>query len=193
MVPVVSEVLTGDFHETRTVHNGAYITMHSPGSISMRSMGEPADKYFYHFLRQLTDPDIPAPHPPQQHPMEAIKLQTRVMAEVTIDTEETLDAFVQYTPEPVSWDTAELPEELSRPMLRINYHDDIPEVYSRIVATVGDTAHLFLYPQRVREDAVEIDEDLRERIRGQGLLGCLADPASELAAIHTEYLEEEAE
>jgi DNA repair exonuclease SbcCD nuclease subunit len=216
MVPVVSEVLTGDFHETRTVHNGAYITMHSPGSISMRSMGEPADKYFYHFLRQLTDPDIPAPHPPQQHPMEAIKLQTRVMAEVTIDTEETLDRFVQYTPEPVSWDTAELPEELSRPLLRVNYHDDIAEVYARIIAAVEQhepAPHLFLYPQRVREDAVEVDGDLRERIRGQGLLGCLAevedensmvykttsrllqstDPASELAAIHTEYLEEEAE
>ena len=148
--------------------------------------------------------------------METIELQTRVMAEVTIDTEETLDRFVQYTPEPVAWDTAELPEELERPLLRVNYHDDIPEVYDRIVAAVAQhdpLPHLFLYPKRVQEDAVEIDEDLRERIRGQGLLGCLSqvedensdtykatarllqstDPAAEIVEMHTEYLEEETE
>jgi len=104
-----------------------------------------------------------------------------------------------------------LPEELEKPMLRVNYHDDIPEVYDRIVAAVGDTAHLFLYPQRVRDDVVEVDEDLRERIRGQGLLGCLSqvededspvyrttarllqssDPATELEEMHAEYLEED--
>jgi DNA repair exonuclease SbcCD nuclease subunit len=213
MVPVVQEVLTGDFHETTNAHNGAYTVMHSPGSISMRSMGEPAEKYFFHFLgwnevEEAEHPDVGE----SLHPMEAIKLQTRVMAEVNIDTEETLDAFVQYEPEPVAWDIAGLPEELEKPMLRVNYHDDIPEVYDRIVAAVGDTAHLFLYPQRIGPDVVEVDEDLRERIRGQGLLGCLSqvededspvyrttarllqssDPATELEEMHAEYLEEDA-
>ena len=212
MVPVVREVLTGDFHETTNADNGAYTVMHSPGSISMRSMGEPAEKYFFHFLgwdevEEVEHPDIDE----RPHPMEAIQLRTRVMAEVDINTEETLDAFVQYEPEPVAWDIAGLPEELEKPMLRVNYRDDIPEVYERIIAAVGDTAHLFLYPQRVREDVVEVDEDLRERIRGQGLLGCLAqvededspvyrtttrllqssDPAAELEEMHTEYLEED--
>jgi len=180
-------------------------------------MGEPAEKYFFHFLGwnevgETEYPDIDE----GLHPMEAIKLNTRVMAEVTIDTEETLDEFVQYTPEPVAWDMAELPEELERPLLRINYRDDISEVYERIIAAVNQyepVPHLFLYPQRVREDAVEVDDDLRERIRGQGLLGCLsqvedensdvykttarllqsADPSAEVAELHAEYLEEESE
>jgi hypothetical protein len=155
-------------------------------------------------------------HDDEPHPKEQIRLSTRAMAEVTIDTEETLDAFVQYTPEPVSGDTAELPEELSRPMLRINYHDDIPEVYNRIIAAVEryePSPHLFLYPKRVREDAIEVDEEMREQLRGQGLLGCLAqvesedsatykttsrllqstDPAAEIEAIYDEYSQEEIE
>jgi DNA repair exonuclease SbcCD nuclease subunit len=216
MVPTAREVLTGDFHETLSASDGAYKVMHSPGSISMRSMGEASDKYFYHFLRQLHDPDFPSMHDDEPHPKEQIRLSTRAMAEVTIDTEETLDAFVQYTPEPVSGDTAELPEELSRPMLRINYHDDIPEVYNRIIAAVEryePSPHLFLYPKRVREDAIEVDEEMREQLRGQGLLGCLAqvesedsatykttsrllqstDPAAEIEAIYDEYSQEEIE
>lgn len=214
MVPVVREILTGDFHETTSASNGAYTVMHSPGSISMRTIAEPADKYFFHFLgwNEVGETEYPDVEE-GLHPMEAIKLKTRVKAEVTLESEEDLDRFVQYEPEPVSWDIAELPEGLQKPILRVNYRDDIPEVYERIVSAVGDAAHLFLYPQRLREESVAVDDDLRERIRGQGLLGCLAqvededsavykttarllqsnDPEAEIANIHTEYLDEEAE
>lgn len=180
MVSSAKEVLTGDFHET-TSAAALGIVMHSPGAISMRSMGEDSSKYFFHFSEQ----EYGVSH----HPMEAIQLQTREMAEVTIDTERALEAFIQRETAarnaPRRWvEGLPLPAELEKPMLRVNYCDDIPEVYERIVTAVGDTAHLFLYPQRVREDIVEVDEELRERIRGQGLVGCLSQVEEEDSDIY---------
>ena len=78
------------------------------------------------------------------------------------------------------------------------------------MTAVGDTAHLFLYPQRIREDIGEVDEELRERIRGQGLVGCLSqvededsdiyrttlrllqsiDPEAEIPMMFSEYMEQ---
>jgi DNA repair exonuclease SbcCD nuclease subunit len=207
MVPTAKEVLTGDFHETTSANEyGADIVMHSPGSISMRSMGESPSKYFFHFSGQGDGEG--------RHPMEAIQLQTREMTEITIasviDLEGALDEFVQRAATTVAG-SGGLPAELEKPLLRVNYCDDIPEVYERIVTAVGDTAHLFLYPQRVREDLVEVDEDLRERIRGQGLLGCLSevedvdsdiyrttwrllqstDPEAEIPMMYSEYMAQE--
>ena len=197
MVSSAREVLTGDFHETTSADNGAGIVMHSPGAISMRSMGESPSKYFFYFSDGIEG----------LRPMEAIQLQTREMAEVTIDTERALEAFIQREP---AAKVAGLPKELEKPLLRVNYCDDILEVYERIVTAVGDTAHLFLYPQRIREDIGEVDEELRERIRGQGLVGCLSqvededsdiyrttlrllqsiDPEAEIPMMFSEYMEQ---
>tara|TARA_Y100001938_G_scaffold136815_1_gene200165 strand:+ start:16902 stop:18062 length:1161 start_codon:yes stop_codon:yes gene_type:complete len=210
MVPHVREVLTGDFHETTEADNGAYILMHSPGSISMRTMGEPADKNFFYF-KGPDDVDMQAIEMAEQaHPKDIVSLKTRPYFETSIETAEDLDNFVS------SWEVTmeeDLPAEIQKPMLRVNYHDDVPEVYDRILGAVGDTAYLFLYPRKIREDAIEIDDVTREQLRGQGLLGCLAqvedesspvytstarllgstDPAAELAAMHTEYLAEDTE
>jgi hypothetical protein len=72
---------------------------------------------------------------------------------------------------------------LEKPMYRVNYNEELPDAYERITNKIGDSAYMFLYPQRTTADDSFITDEQEEAIRGQGLLGCLAtleDPGSDL-------------
>ncbi len=171
MVPHVQCVFTGDYHETETAA-GNDIIMFSPGSISMRSMGEAADKHVYIVKDDGSVSDA--------------ELLTRTKLEVTISTEEELESFVAADLQDhavhiglsdLSHGAVDCPDGLRKPCLRVNYSDSIPDVYDRVLNKVGDAAYLFLYPRR--DESIEIDVEAQERIREQGLLGCLSSVVEE--------------
>ncbi|ANS04997.1 hypothetical protein [uncultured Mediterranean phage] len=173
--PQISRVLTGDFHE-HTIERypraeqeavAAEITMYSPGSISMRSIAEPSNKFFYRFHNgNIARAPFPTEH---------INLETRHLEEVELEHEGDLQDFeLGILEETVCQHLAALPEVIAKPLMRVKYHDDIPAVYERIRLAVGDQVYLFTSPVATAQDVPEIEDQARRDVIDQGLAGALA-------------------
>jgi hypothetical protein len=151
------------------------ITMYSPGSISMRSIAEPFNKFFYHFANG----NIERAPLSEQH----VNLETRHFEEFDLEDEGDLQDFEH---EPISRNVREyldaLPEVIAKPLIRVKYQDDIPDVYDRIRSAVGDQAYLFTSPVAAEQDSPEVEDQERRDVIDQGLagaLGLVVDPDSE--------------
>ena len=173
--PQIRHVLTGDFHEhtiERYPHSeqedvAAEITMYSPGSISMRSIAEPSNKFFYHFHNGNIDR---APFP-----VAHINLETRHLEEVVIEHESALQDFEAFGfDEPVSQHLASLPEVIAKPLVRVEYLDTISDVYNRIRAVYGDQVYLFTKPVSEEVDVPDITDAARHAVIDRGLEGALS-------------------
>jgi DNA repair exonuclease SbcCD nuclease subunit len=182
--PQIKYVLTGDFHEHTVeyypptgepVPTDPPITMYSPGSISMRSIAEPSSKFFYHFASG----DIKRTPYGGKH----VNLETRHLEEFELEDEGDLQDFeAGVIDNHVREYLDALPEVIAKPLIRVKYHDDIPDVYDRIRGAVGDQAYLFTSPVAAEQDSPEVEDQARRDVIDQGLagaLGLVVDPDSE--------------
>ena len=67
-----------------------------------------------------------------------------------------------------------VPDHLCKPLVQVEYLVDIPEVYPRIVAAIGDKAHFFrkeIIPEACEEAA--LTRQRSEEVLESGLLGAL--------------------
>ena len=136
----VQTVLAGDFHITKIVEStnaqGQPIKMLSPGSTCMQDIGETPEKSFFVVGR------IPAT---KEIVFTQLPLKTRKFLSYTVKDQETLDKlcageFVRNIQDAA---TALLPEEISKPLVRVKFDKRLPDAHLRITTAVGEAAHLF--------------------------------------------------
>lgn len=235
MVPHVKTILTGDYHElssaVRVGRTGQQVLMISTGSTNIRSMGESWSKaicvghkpglaaqdlgmLINRRIFELVSTETRMPRPIEYFGIYVYEhlRESRTLYVTNLTTPAELDEFVDAS------DTPELPvgfhatdPRLEKPMYRVNYNEELPDAYERITNKIGDSAYMFLYPQRTSEDDSFITDEQEEAIRGQGLLGCLStledtdsdlykttarllqsdEPVIELQAIQEAYLNNE--
>jgi len=172
-VPHVQCILTGDFHEHTAVDfcdevldpaNQAEHTteMFSPGSISMRTIAEPVDKYFYRVEEGLKGELVPMSKP----------LRSRSVAKWEINTEADLDEFVEMEggKARLEAEAHALPEELRKPIIHVRYCDVLEDVYARITAAAESFSHLFMSALKTaNNEELLLDEEARRNVLDGGL------------------------
>jgi predicted phosphodiesterase len=161
--PNMRLLITGDYHSSfvRTVDDQLVL---SPGSINMQDIGEEPVKYVYILFDDLS--------------IERAQLKTRLRFEVTLNTTEDVDRFVDtWATNPARILQPGVPPNIAVNLLRVRYRADVPEARQRIEATVGTSAHLFLDTIRVQSpDQVSVEQERRlNAIMQGGLEGCIAE------------------
>lgn len=196
-------VLTGDYHvqvsKDVVSPDGYRRTIYSPGAIAMQSVDEDPRKGYWLFQRNRVAAVEAVAQP----------LLTRPVFSFSVHTAEALDALMmEYSAEVFSAEVAEdLPENLRKPIVAVTYYDDIPDVYSRLVATFGERSHLFLSALSRSRSVLAPISARREAGRGCTLISELGrivsesseryerlkrllsagDPLAELAALKQEF------
>jgi hypothetical protein len=205
-VPFVKTILTGDYHEQAahvgTGRTGQQVLMISTGSTNIRSMGETPHKAVVEWwapgatagdhdneriFSQARREGRGMPRPLETFGVYkyASLRECRNLIVVNLDTLEELDAFVadDLLDDPDDQLVGPTDPRLMKPMIRVNYNEELPDSYERITNKIGDRAFMFLFPRRNEQELSVITPAQEEAIRGQGLLGCLAtleDPESDL-------------
>jgi len=137
-VHYVQHVLTGDFHvrtiETATNAQGLPVKLYSPGSTCMQDISESADKSVYAVCRSgedLVTVQLP--------------LVTRKFKAYALTTTEMLDEFCKndFRRDLSLMTQMLLPEEISKPLIRVKFDKRLPDAHLRISNAVGKEAHLF--------------------------------------------------
>jgi len=162
--PRAMKVLTGDFHVTghyqSPAANGDPVDFYSPGSTAMQSLGENANKYLgvLHEDRRV----------------EWVQIRTRAYSSARIMTPEQLDSIVRELPQQLTTlqETAPDDREIAKPILRMQYADNLPDALARLTAVVGESGHLFAEPLRVTDDVV-VDTALRPKDAFAGLVNAV--------------------
>jgi len=142
-VPVVSTVVTGDYHKTEILDqligaDGQPLRAYSPGSTCLQEISEPPEKFFGVLMN---DGEVR---------FRRLKTRTRLEADLRYaeDVESFLDNWTA-TLEQALLTAAEdgLPEELRKPLLWVRYHDS--DFLRRVNKVVKGQVHLF--PKRVEK------------------------------------------
>lgn len=127
-------MVTGDLHETRVErHRGADgrpYTVVSPGSLTQRSIDEPAQKHAVVVGADLA--------------VELVPIRTRGVLDCRpVADEDELDALVVSLPGAVeALRRADLPDEIRAPLVRVTYAHGLPDVRRRVERAVGKACHL---------------------------------------------------
>lgn len=136
----VQTVIAGDFHITKIVEStnaqGQPIKMLSPGSTCMQDIGEAPDKSFFVVGNIPTTKEIIFTQLP---------LKTRKFLSYTVKDQETLDKLCagEFVRNIQTAATSLLPEEISKPLVRVKFDKRLPDAHLRITTAVGEAAHLF--------------------------------------------------
>ncbi len=150
MIPRGCTLLTGDYHVCGTYNgraaDGEQVIAHSPGSTSMQALNESPAKCFGILHDDLS--------------VVWQELITRPFVNATARTEEEFAALIQNLETHLNGNPRHVrPPDIRKPILRFRYNDAIPEAYDRLVAAVGEAAHLFPEPQHEMDEVV-IEEDV---------------------------------
>lgn len=129
-------VLSGDFHHPveatwRNAENHD-IRFCSPGTICLQELGEPIQKRVVLINDDLTTTSVP--------------LLSRGYIDLPLRNEQELQDAEQII---AAADILQrgVPDEIAKPILRVTYSANIPDVRRRIAAAVDDRAHIFWNPQ----------------------------------------------
>lgn len=131
-------VLTGDYHIRKDIAvdvGGGNVYVHSPGSTALQAIDEPEDKYCGVLTRGASG-----------YELESVKLNTRKVYRTTVFTEQDFQSLLQST----------FAEQAQKPILRVTYPDTIADAFSRLVATVGDKAFLFVKQTTTEQESEEV-------------------------------------
>lgn len=174
-IPYAHVLLTGDYHGHRYPEmirgeprnaQGEPLKIYSPGSTCMQAIDEQPEKFFFVFDEHLGCTSIP--------------LLTRNCRSYRLESPEHLDNMVRYLEGDflseitiASW----LNPREWKPLLRIQYRDDIPNAYTRLLQAAGNKCHLFLDPQRVVQEIV-----INEQAAPEGAFDTLVTAVDQLAA-----------
>lgn len=141
-VPHVSQIWTGDFHQhvTRGSQNaqGEPLWFYSPGSLAMQSVDEPPAKFFYVYQAG--------------QPLRSVPLRTRKVYQHTLLTLDDLQAILAETFE----GDATLPEHLQRPILWVQYAEELPNAKQALEDRFAQDTHLFLKVRKANSAATEL-------------------------------------
>jgi hypothetical protein len=166
----VNTLVIGDYHvsmiEQHKNGDGEPLQVLSPGSTCLQAINEPPSKYFYVLYSNMT--------------FEAIPLQTRrVLLAPTIYLESDFDQFIEQLPSQIDKEVAyaiehDYPAEIVKPILRLSYSTDIPDVYPRLIKTIDNKAHFFSKGLRPEpsEQVVEKQQEAK-KILEDGVLAAL--------------------
>ena len=175
----VDTVLAGDFHVTKTVESvnahGRPIRMLSPGSICMQDCGEDSSKSFFVIGANDDGTFEFQPRP----------LKTRRFLDYTVKEQDLLDNLCAGgLANDIKDARAQmvLPDEISKPIVRIKFNKQLPDAFLRLTTTVGDAAHIFC-------EALTNKYDGDKRSAGRDgakndLLGALSDLLGESTAAY---------
>lgn len=206
----VRHVLAGDFHVTKVAESvnaqGQAIRMLSPGSTAMQDMSESPEKHF--FVICATDAG--------SFDFVSQPLKTRALISHRVETQEHLDELCagklirEIRDAAANAETAALPVELHKPLVRVKFDKSIPDAYLRVVTCVGETAHLFC--EAITEKAQPRPTQARETVKNDlvtavsDLLGddsdayklaaamlAADDPAREIDVLFRQYMNEESD
>ena len=136
-VPVVSVVLTGDYHKCLSLKTrgkgGQRLTAYSLGSTCMQEVSEPCDKYF-----GVLGDDLK---------LRKVRLRSRPKVEgPTLLDEGSLAEFVAGLPgllDEVYDENADLPAEVRTPLLRFTYAHTLPDAPRRVRKAAAGRAVVF--------------------------------------------------
>jgi hypothetical protein len=203
-IPNVSLVLTGDFHKhthlrIKNAQNQDMLVL-STGSMCLQTVDEPPMKAVYLLYDDLS--------------FESIPLKSRLIHSVTINSQADLDSLLSSIGYGMLDPQADVPENMSKPIIDVKFNPEVKSVYSDITSYVQDKAHLFLRPVNSNSNSTETQTEVSEleesqKIIDAGLNGnlikhCAEDsytytttrrllestnPKLELIAIETEYFE----
>lgn len=161
-VPYVSAVFTGDFHKhftcTTVGRDGQQMQVLSPGSICLKKIDEPADKYFFVLY--------------EDGQLRSVPLLARHVYRFKLMTEQDMMFMLDEAIPSISIDSA-LPADLQKPILDIEYSLAIPHAYMRLINRIGNKCHVFSRPIMVMQQPKEIDSEERQQKVIHGLEGCL--------------------
>lgn len=162
-VPYVRMVITGDFHEHRTLQtigrHGQDLRAVSPGSTHLRSVTEEREKSVYVLWDDFT--------------LESVPLKTRPYQEVVVTDESHVDQLIGELDS--YYGGEDLPEQLRRPIIRLVYTPGVAGALRRLEAACVGKAHLFPKPMMValREGPDEEDRATAQVVVAGGLRGNL--------------------
>lgn len=162
-VPYADILLTGDFHQSLSLttmnKSKKDMLVLSPGPVCMQSIDENPTKQFFVLCDDMT--------------VQQILLKTRYCYRVTINNKDELNYFLDQYIHIATKPQIDVPDNISKNILHILYRDDIPEIYTRLVAAVGNKVHLFLKPIRSKQEIVTIETERRRALADGGLESCL--------------------
>lgn len=136
-IPHAHTLFTGDYHVYKqfktTNRQGHELLVISPGSTCAQSIDENPDKYFV----VLCD----------DHQFRKVKLKTRRILEAeTLNLPQELDRFLGDLADrldPLWAETTGWPEAVRKPLLRVTYSHRLSDCQRRVMAAVGERAHVF--------------------------------------------------
>jgi hypothetical protein len=157
----VKTIATGDFHEARVSQSRGRQVI-SPGPLCMQKINETGDKCVF----ILNDDGT----------VKKQELSRRPFVEMSITSQADLNKFVEnWPPNPVPEEYS-IPEHIAKPLLRIKYMASIPDARERIIAAVGDTAHLDADPFGSETSEVTVENQKRhEAVAAGGLGACIRE------------------
>jgi len=160
-VPPVPLLLTGDFHTTIDAQYGKLRVL-SPGSTSLRSVNEPADKHFFVLYDngEVVTETIP----------------TRQKLEVSVYDENELALFLDEWPitkHRLQEASAGLPDNLQLPIVWFKYSFDLLDVYEKVSSVIGADAEIFRKELQIAREQQVIERFERDSAVADGLVGCL--------------------
>jgi hypothetical protein len=188
-IPYAQTLVVGDYHVHRTHQSmgatGQQLAVLSPGSTVLQNIAEDPCKQVFVLYDDLT--------------FQSETLLSRPYLRMSLQTEDDLAELVRDWPSALATSQEvsrahKIPEHIQKPLLEVQYLDNIPDVYYRVTRCIGDTAELFLKEIRTAEAAVEVERAARRDVAGQGLTGCLPllvspNEQAELYAVLTRLLE----
>ena len=146
-VASVQLVISGDYHHekfmTVATQRGP-LGFLSPGPICLQDISEAGERCVFILNDDLTITRVP--------------LKSRKYVDVTISSDEHLEAFIKLDPERLYDRT--LPPKLQKCLLHLRYPQNKPEYLSRVSRVFGEHVHLFEKPQTVISMAVSEQEEL---------------------------------
>ncbi len=160
-VPYVKMVITGDFHSHKTItgigKSEQVVTMVSPGSTCLQSVAENPLKYFYILNDDLS--------------LTSIKLKARQFYYWDIRNANELERFLDYESKTII-PQEDVPPNISKPVVRIKFDADIPNIYDKLVNSLADRCHFFPTLLNVEKTLrLNVIED--NSLLKNGLKGCL--------------------
>ncbi len=189
MLPNVPKLLIGDYHKTELIKatNGAGgpTEIISPGSTHMRAINEPHEKYYW----LLYDDGS----------LEKKLIHTRPYLEFLVRHDDELEKLVFSIAAKLAMAgdaaMAHLPEELTIPLVRVTYADNLIGAYKRLRDAIGALGHLFVKVEMTAPvDRTEetLLTQAAEKFEAAGLVGCLPllmDESEEAYAVARRLLE----
>ncbi len=172
-------VCSGDFHKNFAYKKGP-TTLLSPGPLCMQRINEHPTHGVWLIYEDLS--------------FELLPLKSRGYFEFFIKTAGELDAFIEEWPssEPVIPNN-DVPDAISKNIVRITYNPLIESVTNKLTATIGDSVHLFLKPghSELIFEQRQVNNEQRNVVSWNKLLEriytnhpCLGD-AKQLLTTHT--------